>query len=163
MNREHAALIERIGSSGKDLLSYVAQLSDDELRRTPGSDDWSVHAVLAHLRDVERHVFLNRIRRILNEEYPALESFDQEQWNRDHYSAEEPLEDIVAEYESLRQEEIQLLRNASAEDWTRRGVHPEYGNLSVEWLALHNYAHTLDHLHQMLVTREQALLQELNS
>lgn len=53
MNRNHAKLIERIEESGKDLLSYLAQLTDEEIHHVPAPNEWSIHAVLAHLRDTE--------------------------------------------------------------------------------------------------------------
>ena len=124
MNREHASLIKRIDASGKEVLAYVEALSQDQLHNAPAPNEWSVHAVVAHLRDVEQHVFLKRIGRILSEEQPQVANFDQEQWNREHYSAMEPLDKIIAELRAARAEELEILRKTSDEDWARWAVIP---------------------------------------
>jgi DinB superfamily len=163
VNRAHAKLIERIEESGKDLLAYLSQLTDEELYRVPAPDEWSIHAVLAHLRDTEQQVFLKRTKRILGAaQPPSVENFDQVQWNRDHYSPEEPRQKIIAEFRAARRGLLRLLRKTTDKDWSRWAVHPEYGRISIEYLATHDYSHTLDHLHPLLEMRESALLKELN-
>ncbi len=163
MNRQHAKLVERIEESGKEFLFYLEQLSEAEIHRVPAPDEWSIHAVVGHLRDTEEHVFLNRTRRILSAREPVhVENFDQEQWHRDHYSPEEPLKEIIKRYRAARRKLIQLLRKTTDGDWSRWAVHPEYGRISVEWLALHDYSHTLEHMHQLLQLREKAIMKELN-
>lgn len=163
MNRTHARLIDRIESSGKDLLFYLAQLSDEEIERVPGQGEWSIHAVLAHVRDTEQHVFLKRAKIILAASAPpAVENFDQEQWNRDHYSVHEPRKKIIAEFKAARQSLLRLLKRTTDKEWKRWAVHPEYGKISIEWLAMHAYNHTIEHLHQLLDLRENAILGELN-
>jgi DinB superfamily len=163
MDRAHSKLIERIEESGKELLAYLSQLTDEEFYRVPGPNEWSIHAILAHLRDTEQQVFLTRTKRILQTaEPPTVENFDQDQWNRDHYLSTEPRKKIVAEFKAARRGLLRLLRKTTDEDWSRWAVHPEYGKISIEYLATHDYSHTLDHLRQLLEMREVALLKELN-
>jgi hypothetical protein len=63
---------------------------------------------------------------------------------------------------AARRKLIRLLRKTTDKDWARWAVHPEYGRISIEWLATHNYSHMLEHLHQLLEMREKAILRELN-
>lgn len=164
MNRAHANLIERIQSSGDDLVANLALLTDEELQRVPAPREWSLHAVLSHLRDTEEHVFFKRAKRILGAAGPInVENFDQEGWNRVHYSPEEPRKKIIAEFRSSRRKLVQLLSKTTDKDWSRWAVHPEYGKISIEWIAVHDYAHTLEHLHQLVEMREKELLTKLNS
>jgi hypothetical protein len=163
MNRQHARLIERIEESGKEFLSYLPQLTEEEIHRMPAPNEWSIHAVVAHLSDTEEHVFLKRTKRILGASQPVnVENFDQDQWNHDHYSPEESLKEIIAKWRAARRKLIRLLRKTTDKDWARWAVHPEYGRISIEWLAIHNYSHTLEHLHQLLEMREKAIMRELN-
>lgn len=163
MNRAHAKLIERIQESGKDLYYYLSQLTDEEIRRVPAPNQWSIHAVIAHMRDTDRQVFLKRVKRIMAASAPpAVENFDQDQWNREHYSPDEPMSKIIAEMKTARSALLGLLKKMTDKDWKRWGVHPEYGKISVEFLAIHEYNHTVEHLHQLLDLREQAMLRELN-
>ncbi len=164
MNRQHARLVAHLETSGIELLAFVAELPDSELHRTPAAGEWSIHAIVAHLRDVEQQVFLKRIQRILSEPgTPRVEDFDQEQWNREHYRPEEPLPEIIKAWRAARRKELNLLRGVPDRDWARTAIHPEYGKISIEWLAVHNYAHTLDHLHQLLKLQEKSLLGRLNA
>ncbi|MGB8648115.1 MAG: DinB family protein [Anaerolineae bacterium] len=163
MNRQHTQLIERIQESSKELLDYVARLPEAELYRAPGGDEWSMHAILAHLRDTEEHVFLKRTQRILSEkEAPRVENFDQEKWNREHYSAQEPLKKILGDWRKARRKFVALLGKTPDKEWAHYAIHPEYGKISIEWLATHNYSHTLEHLHQLLERRERDILKQLN-
>ncbi len=163
MNRQHRQLIERIEASGKEFLDYVSQLPAEELHRIPAPGEWSMHGVIAHVRDTEEHVFLKRIQRILQASEPvSVENFDQVEWNFTHYSPDEPLQKIVADLKKARRKFVRALEKTPDKEWSRYALHPEYGKISVEWLALHDYSHTLEHLHQMLELRERALLQELN-
>jgi hypothetical protein len=163
MNRQHAKLIVRIEASGKDLLDYIAQLPAEEIHRVPAPDEWSIHAVVAHLRDTEEQVFLKRILLIQRAlEPPAVENFDQVEWNRTHYSPDEPLKKIMADLRRARRKFLRALEKTPDREWSRCGLHPEYGKISVEWLAVHNYSHNLEHLHQMVSLRDRAILMELN-
>ena len=163
MNRYHTMLLDRLEQSGDDLLGFLGRLSAEEIKRVPAPGEWSLHAVLAHLRDTEQHVFLKRARLILEGAAPpAVESFDQDQWNRDHYSPAEPVEKIVRDFRAARRQLLKRLRATRDRDWTRYALHPQYGNISIEWLVTHNYSHMLEHLHQLLNLREEKLLKAAN-
>lgn len=162
MDRKRAQLIDRIESSGQDYLWYLDQLSEEEIHVPPAPNEWSVHQIAAHMRDTERLVFLHRVERMLDEEHPAVENFDQEMWHREHYVTAEPLRKIKSEFRTARRKLARLLRSASKMDWENWAVHPEYGKISLDWLLEHNYLHTLEHLAQIARMRETATLKELN-
>lgn len=162
MNHEHQRLIERLESSAEDFVSSLGKFSDEELHASPTPNDWSIHQLAAHLRDTEEQVFAYRLKRILNEENPAVPNFDQEVWLREHYSASEPLKKILAEFRNIRKKEILLLRKMPAKAWERTATHPEYRTISLEWLMTRNVNHTLDHVAQMGYAFEKVLLKKLN-
>lgn len=163
MNRQHSQLVERIESSGKELLEMLKAFTDEEMMRSPGEGEWSIHAVLAHVRDVEEQVMLRRAERILKEkEPPQVEDFDQDAWNREHYAAKEPLKEILADWRKARKKFLALLSKTPDKEWIHYAIHPYYGKISLEWLAVHDYLHTLEHLHQMLEMRERNILKALN-
>ncbi len=163
MNRQHTQLVKRIEESGKELLDYVSHIPEDEMHSMPGGGDWSIHAIMAHVRDVEEQVFLKRAERILKEkEPPQVEDFDQEEWNKECYSAKEPLKEILADWRKARRKFLAILDKTPDKECERYAIHPYYGKISLEYMATHNYAHTLDHLHQLLERRERQLLKSLN-
>ncbi|MBI4787440.1 MAG: DinB family protein [Chloroflexi bacterium] len=163
MNRRRAQLIERLESAGRDYVWYLDQLSEAELHAPPGPDEWTAHQVAAHMRDTEQQVFLYRVQRLLAEAHPAVESFDQEAWNREHYSPGEPIGKIKSEFRTARRKLVRLARASSKRDWDNWATHPEYGKISLHWLIEHNYSHTLDHLAQIGRMREAGILKQLNA
>ena len=162
MNRVRKAWIDRLEQSGKDYLRYISQLSHDEIYNVPAPGEWSMHQVLAHVRDTERYVFLERTQRILKELHPAVENFDQEAWNRDHYDPNEPFKKIASEFKALRRKLVSLLRKSKDKDWENWAVHPEYHKINLDWLMMHNYHHTLEHTSQIGYLGEKELLKSLN-
>src|SRR5437867_3863488 len=118
MNRQYATLIDHIEASGKELLSYLSRLPADEITRVPAPGEWSAHAIAAHLRDTQRYVLAQRTQRILRQaEPPFVENFDQEQWNREHYSPAEPFKKILGEFRTARRQFLKLLRGSTDKDW----------------------------------------------
>ncbi len=163
MNREHKRLVERLESSGEDLLSYLGKFSEQEILEQPAPNEWSIHQVVSHLRDTEERVFLYRVKRILKEDHPEVPNFDQDAWQREHYSPTEPLKKMLADFRSARRKQIVLLRKTTDKDWDRTARHPEYGVISVNWLVNHNVNHTFEHLSQIGYSHEKSLLKKLNN
>lgn len=163
MNLKRAGLIDRLEKSGEDYLWNLGQLTEDEVRTPPAPNEWSIHQVAAHMRDTGQRVFVYRAQRLVKEEHPTVPSFDQAAWYREHYTPDEPLKKIVAEYRLAHRKFIRILRDASEEDWQNWAVHPDLGKISLEWLTLHNYHHTLEHLVQIGGLAEKAVLKKMNS
>jgi hypothetical protein len=163
MNRQHTILIERLETSAVEFSDVVAKIPNAQLMRVPQNGEWSLHMSLSHLRDTEVQVFAYRVDLILKHDTPqVVQNFDQEEWLRAHYSAKEPSKNILAEYRAARRKLIKLLRGTTDKDWSRYAIHPEYGNIPTEYIALHAYNHTLEHLHQFLNAQEENLLQAAN-
>jgi len=97
------------GTERQGLFGVPSQLTEEQIHDVPAPGEWSIHQVIAHVRDTERYVFLERVQRILTETHPAVENFDQDAWIRPLRS-NEPLKRIVADFRSLRRKLISLLR-----------------------------------------------------
>jgi hypothetical protein len=162
VNRQRRALVDRLESSGQDWLWYLEQLTADQVGQAALQGEWTVHQIAAHMRDTEQQVFLHRSKLILREDNARVENFDQEAWNRTHYSPKEPLRSIISQFRTARRQLVRLMRSSTPKDWDRVAIHPEYGRISLDWLTLHNYNHTLEHIAQVGQLREQLLLDGLN-
>lgn len=163
MNTAHSQLIERLDDSAVQVATAVKPLSAEQIKRVPREGEWSLHQALSHLRDTEVQVFSYRVARILKEtEPPLVANFDQEEWMREHYAENEALKKIVAEFRAARRKLVKLLRSTKDNDWTRCAIHPEYGKISIEYIALHAYNHTLEHLQPLLTAQEENLLNAAN-
>ncbi|MBI4674360.1 MAG: DinB family protein [Chloroflexi bacterium] len=163
MQKQHLQLIARLEASAVEVAVASKSVTAAQLKRVPREGEWSLHQALSHLRDTEVQVFAYRAARILKEtEPPLVANFDQEEWMREHYVENEPLKKIVAEFRAARRKLVKLLRNIKDKDWTRYAIHPEYGKISLEYIALHAYNHTLEHLRQLLDAQEENVLNAAN-
>ncbi len=163
MNRKRQALIDGLEQSGKEFTQCLAQFSEAELHAVPAPNAWTIHQVAAHMRDVERYAFLVRAERIRKEEHPTVPNFDQEAWDREHYSVREPVKTISAEFRTARRKLVRQLRQATDADWDNWAVHSTLGKISLDWIASHCYYHTLEHIAQMGYAHEKTILQKLNA
>jgi hypothetical protein len=108
-------------------------------------------------------VFLVRIQRVMTEEHPAVQNFDQDEfWKTNPYSAKEPIKKIITDFRAARRKMVTLLRQASDKDWKNWALHSAQGKISLEFIAMHCYHHTLEHIAQMGYAREKDMLKALN-
>ena len=91
-------------------------------------EGWNIHQIIAHLRDVNREVYLPRLRRIMAEEDPVFENFDGEDWMLNHYDPLEPLDAIMAEFGEQCRTTADWLMELAPKSWNRSGSHPTIGN-----------------------------------
>ena len=94
----YAALSRQID----ELHAALDSLTDTQARFKPGPAEWSIKEVIGHVGDVER-VFSYRLLRISRNDATPLSGFEQEDYVRaagfDDYS----LNDLIGEFELLRQ------------------------------------------------------------
>ncbi|HZQ10467.1 MAG TPA: DinB family protein [Anaerolineae bacterium] len=163
MNKQHTQLIDRLEETGDEVVDAFEQLSDEQIQRAPKEGEWTLHQAMAHLRDTEVHVFLYRVKLILQNDAPVpVENFDQDEWNKTHYAADEPRDKIVREFRKARRKLVKNLRGTRKKDWARYAIHPLYGNIPIDYIARHAYSHTLEHLAQLRVAEEEAILAKAN-
>jgi uncharacterized damage-inducible protein DinB len=133
----------------------LAGASPEAIMARPTSGQWSAHENLAHLA---RHhaVFLERLRRILDESAPQF----------DRYRAEEDSiwpewsglssEEVLSRLNALRAEIIRLSKGLSDADASRVGIHPLFGDMSLAlWLEFF-LLHEAHHLYVVMTRLGQA-------
>jgi hypothetical protein len=134
----------------------LAGLSDDALRARPIPGKWSALEIAAHVADSEL-VGATRIRLVLGGDQPPLPGYDQDRWSRSlgYQAFDSPrLEHTLALFTVLRETTLPWLAHATAADWSRTGVHPEYGPVTLRNL-LELYAdHSERHIEQIATRRE---------
>jgi DinB superfamily len=143
--------LRQLKQSSEDLVREAGLTPPEARLWRPKPGEWSVHECLAHLRDIETLVFLPRIRRMITEERPAMMNFDEVAYHREHYNAEEPADDLLAQYVTARNEIVELMTGAS--DWSRTGLHEVRGPITVGWQAEYALGHTWEHLSQIMRVR----------
>jgi hypothetical protein len=112
-----------------------------------GEGFWSLHEHAAHLADVQP-MALERMRRILTEDVPEFVPFipDQEEAEKPPLP---PVEEIITRFKGGRKQQLEVLKNASPEDWKRTAVHPEYEQYGLFIFARHVLMHDHWHMYRM--------------
>ena len=123
-------------------------LGDTLCRWRPADGEWCVNEVLGHLIEAERRGFNGRIRAMLAEDEPTLQSWDQEAVARERRDHQRDEQDLLAEFETIRQDSVGLVESLRPDQLERAGHHPLVGvtiqDLLNEWLH-----HDRNHVKQM--------------
>jgi hypothetical protein len=93
-----ASLIDRLVAATEEFCAACLAVKD--AGEPLSHSEWNVHRVAVHVRDVDKLVYSQRARRTANEANPEFKAFDGDAYMAEHYSAAEPLPDVVAELRS---------------------------------------------------------------
>lgn len=109
--------------------------------------EWNAHQIAAHVRDVDRFVYGERVRRTLQENVPLFKDFDADKWMAEHYDKDEPLEKILGELLKSVGGMSQTLRELPPEIWSRESRHESLGGgLTLQLWVERSLAHLEEHL-----------------
>jgi uncharacterized damage-inducible protein DinB len=137
------ALIDRF-EKGAELVAYAAQgLSAEQLLARPGPGDWSIAELVVHLLDSDL-VGSDRIKRVIAEELPVLQAYDENAWLVRLNAQQQPVPDAIDLFAKQRQWVTRLLRACSDSDFAREGTHTEDGRKTLADL-LAGYVGHVDH------------------
>jgi DinB superfamily len=130
--------------------SLLRGLPDTWTRRNEGEKTWSAFDVVGHLIHGERTDWMPRTKRILEfGDTCAFEPFDR--WAQIRESEGKTLGQLLDEFSHLRRQNLDELRalNLQPGDFSRRGLHPALGVVTLSQLLATWAAHDLTHLHQI--------------
>jgi hypothetical protein len=130
----------------------LKDLTAEEADRRPEPERFTIREIMAHLAEWEE-VFLLRMQRMVNEEHPTLEGYDEGAWAIEHnYAATDPREQLT-HFRERRARIVDFLRARTPTDWERSGLRPEIGVVTVEAIALLMPLHDIYHLKQIALWR----------
>lgn len=120
-------------------------VSDEQAYWKPTPERFSIAELLEHLSHVEGHYFRLNVDRILTEDNPEAEPYDQDAWYAAGAYSGRDAEESLAHWEDQREDNLDLLRGLDPDQLRRTARHPEVGvftlaNLVNEW-ALHDLGH----------------------
>lgn len=149
MDREtRRALIDRYEAGYDAVVAVLDTIGEGELdvREAPG--EWSPREVVHHLGDSEMTSAI-RLRRLVAEEQPLVQGYDQEEFARRLYY-DRPIEASLAAFKAARESTAEILERMSELEWARAGTHSESGTYTLDdWLRI--YAeHAFIHADQIL-------------
>lgn len=144
-----ASLLARLEGQ-LEALSLLARATPAALDARPRPEEWSARENLAHLA---RHhaIFLERLRRLLTEDRPALGRYRAEEDPEWPVWRELPSDEVLGRLRVLRGELAARVRALSPAESARTGLHPAFGEMDVAgWLDFF-LLHEAHHLYTALV------------
>jgi DinB family protein len=142
-NRE---ALEALGDTPARIRQAVERWTAAQFERTYAPGKWSIRKVLIHLAQTELALG-TRVRFALAQPAYTAQPFSQDDWL--------PFDDGVdaatalGAYTALRMMTLRLFRSLEADQLDREFAHPEYGALTVRWVAHQMAGHDIHHLKQI--------------
>jgi len=124
--------MESLRAFHSKLLLAIHGIAEADLVRPEREGKWSIADVIAHLGDLEM-VYAVRIRTILSQAAgdAPLPSLAQDEWVANVHRRE-PVSELLEQFWFHRRMNLALLERLSPEERARRGVHPQYGSISID-------------------------------
>jgi len=136
-------VVERYAAGGPLLAYAVTGLLPELEKARPGPGAWSIAELVAHLLDADL-VYADRMKRVIAEDEPTLQAFDENAWIARLEPQDKPVEEAVNLFAANRHWMARILRALQESDFERVGIHSESGQQTLAYL-VENMANHLDH------------------
>lgn len=136
-------VIKRYANGGPLLVYATSELPEPKVDQPIGPGQWTIRQVIAHLVDSDLNG-AERMKRVIAEEQPTLMAYDESAWLARLDYANAPMEDSVAIFAANRRWMTRILSTLPAQDFARKGIHSETGEVTLASL-LAKYITHLDH------------------
>src|SRR5438034_4502720 len=119
---ERGALVQRSTQGHSVVVEALAGITPAELAAR--HDGWSAREVVHHLADSEMTSAI-RLRRLLAEDRPLIDGYDEETFARVLGYAERPIEAALDAFSAARRTTAEILARMTEADWSREGTHTD--------------------------------------
>jgi hypothetical protein len=144
------------------LATLLDGLSDEWIYQNEGEETWSPFDVMGHLIHGEKTDWIARLEIILsdgpNKEFSPFDRFAQFEESKGKNMVQ-----LLAEFRSLRQQNLAILHSKTidAAALLKKGVHPVFGEVTLEHLLATWVAHDLGHIAQIARVMAKQYKQEV--
>lgn len=122
--------IEAIKSLPGALREVVRGLSDEQLDTPYREGGWTVRQVVHHVADSHMHAYI-RMRRIVTEDHPNIQPYNQDIWAATPDTVAGPIEPSLVILMGLHARWASFLEHLPETAWTRTAFHPERGEVTL--------------------------------
>ncbi len=145
--------LEALGDTPGRIRSTVETWTDAQFERSYAPGKWSARKVLIHLAQTELALG-TRARFALSQPGYTAQAFSQDDWLPIDVSVD--ARTALDVYTTLRRLNLAMFRSLIPEQRHRSFAHPEYGTLTIGWIANQMAGHDIHHLKQLeMVTSER--------
>jgi hypothetical protein len=158
---ERQALVNQYKAGFDEVSRNLADFPQDSLTAHPIPGKWSAAEIIHHLADSET-ISGQRLRRLLVEDHPLIQGYDQDQFAAKLRYNEREIGPALEAFRAARATSAQLLDVMTDEDWHREGTHSESGSYTAEdWLKIyaahaHNHGAQIGRLREALANSSAA-------
>ncbi len=146
--QERDQLIARYAAGHDEVAGALKGFPAAGLAAHPLPGKWSAAEIVHHLADSETASAL-RIRKLLAEEHPVIQGYDQELYAKKLRYNERDIAPSLEAFRAARATTVQLFPGLTDADWAREGWHTDAGRYSAEnWLRIYA-VHAHDHAAQI--------------
>jgi hypothetical protein len=111
------------------------------------NNEWNVHQIAVHTRDVNRLVYGLRAKRTAQEDNPEFQNFDGDGYMAQHYDKNESLNELLDGFVKDVEKLCNLLKTLPAEAWSRESRHITFGGgFTLQTWVERDLAHITEHL-----------------
>ena len=140
--------LQRLTRTADQLSAAVKGQAESTLARRPDAKNWAAKEVVCHLRDVEE-LFMTRFEVILAADEPPLTGLDPDRWAQERQYSKNDTAEAVSAFRRRREETLAFLRKLEPDQWTRGGMHPVRGRLTLDFFLTLMAWHDDNHLDQL--------------
>jgi hypothetical protein len=142
--------VEVLTRTPEVLGTLLGGLSDEWIYQNEGEETWSPFDVMGHLIHGEKTDWIQRMEIILsdgtNKEFTPFDRFAQFEESKGKSTAQ-----LIAEFKDIRQQNLAILQSKTIDTvaLSKKGMHPAFGEVTLEQLLATWVAHDLGHLAQI--------------
>lgn len=148
-------LLTQYEDGGRKLQRAVDHLDRNDFVAVPIPGKWSIQQLVVHVADTEQ-VLADRIKRLIAEDEPTLQDFDENKWMAGLSYDLRSAEDAVAMVTLTRRSITEILRLQPDEAFARAGTHTALGKVTLEQVVRKAVGH-LDHHLKFLYAKREAM------
>jgi uncharacterized damage-inducible protein DinB len=146
--------INAIAATPANLRAAVKGLNEAQLDTPYREGGWTVRQVVHHVPDSHLNAYV-RLKLALTEEKPTIRPYHEDRWAELADTKATPIEVSQTLLDSLHARWDRLWRSMKTEDFTRKLVHPDYGERTVDWLLFLYEWHGRHHTAHITELRKQ--------
>ncbi len=149
---EIAELLERYRRGAELVAVATMGAAGPQLDFIPAPGAWSARQIVCHLADAEM-IGAVRFRRVIAEDNPALDAYDQEAWAARLPYRDRKISRALELFRKVRAENFNLLKALPEDTFSHTGIHAELGTITLRDLVQLYAEHAEKHARQIQETR----------
>jgi len=145
--QERSHLLQKIKELPRQAENIVKDLSDEQLNTPYRDGGWTPRQVIHHLADSHMNAVI-RMKLILTEDHPTLKTYDQNKWAV-LSDTTQSIQSSLSILKGLHERWGKLLEKVKDSEWSRKAMHPENGEITLDQLLVTYARHGENHVAQI--------------